>query len=141
MDSVVPAGWRELVIEADGRGHKRITRSVLQRLREKVRWKEIWVVGADRYRNPDDDLPADFETERAAYYAALRLPSDADVFIEELQRELRDGLALLDRGLPTTPHGKILRKNHSWIQLSPLEALREPRSWTTSGPNWLSAGR
>ena len=131
VDGVVPVGWRELVIEVDGRGHDRIARipyelCVLQRLREKVRCKEIWVVGADRYRNPDDDLPADFETERAAYYAALRLPSDADVFIEELQRELRDGLALLDRGLPTNPHVKILRKNDGWIQLSPLEALPEP---------------
>jgi hypothetical protein len=52
VDSVVPAGWRELVIEADGRGHKRITRSVLQRLREKVRWKEIWMAAAGRHRNP-----------------------------------------------------------------------------------------
>src|SRR3546814_7891296 len=29
----------------------------------------IWVVGADRYRNPDDDLPKGFEIRRDAYYS------------------------------------------------------------------------
>jgi hypothetical protein len=33
----------------------------LQALRERLRCKEIWVVGANRYHNPDDDLPADFD--------------------------------------------------------------------------------
>jgi len=37
--------------------------SVLQALREKLRCKEIWVVGANRYRNPEEDLPADFEAQ------------------------------------------------------------------------------
>jgi len=50
----------------------------LQTLREKLRCKEIWVVAADRYRNPDDDLPADFEPHRGTYYEALRLPLDAE---------------------------------------------------------------
>ena len=131
VDGVVPVGWRELVIEVDGRGHDRVARipyelCVLQRLRDKVRCKEIWVVGADRYRNPDDDLPADFDAERDAYYAALRLPSDADLFVAELQRQMWDGLELLDGGLPINPHVKILRKDNGWIQLSPLEALPEP---------------
>jgi len=30
---------------------------VLQVLRGRLRCKEIWVVGANRYRNPDEDLP------------------------------------------------------------------------------------
>jgi hypothetical protein len=86
VDGVVPSGWRELVIESDSRGNDRVNRityelCVLERLREKVRCKEIWVVGADRYRNPDDDLPQDFDAERDAYYAALRLPSDAEAFM------------------------------------------------------------
>jgi hypothetical protein len=54
----------------------RVARSVagkpylLQALRVQLRCKEIWVVGANRYRNPDEDLPADFEVERVPYYAA-----------------------------------------------------------------------
>ncbi|GLQ78072.1 hypothetical protein GCM10007881_15880 [Mesorhizobium huakuii] len=43
---------------------------VLTQLRDRIRSKEIWVVGADRYRNPDDDLPRDFEIRRDAYYTA-----------------------------------------------------------------------
>jgi hypothetical protein len=38
-----------------------------QALREHLRCKEIWITGADRWRNPDEDLPADFETRRAEH--------------------------------------------------------------------------
>ena len=65
--------------------------------------KEIWVVGADRYRNPDEDLPADFEAQRAAYYAALQHPQDAETFVAGLQQEMREALAIFDRGLPENP--------------------------------------
>ena len=47
---------------------------VLQALREKLRCKEIWIEGADRYRNPEEDLPKDFENRREEYYEALKLP-------------------------------------------------------------------
>ncbi|CDM59901.1 hypothetical protein K8R51_34360 [Rhizobium favelukesii] len=46
---------------------------VLTQLRDRIRSKEIWVVGADRYRNPDDDLLKDFEIRRDAYYTGLNL--------------------------------------------------------------------
>jgi hypothetical protein len=54
-------------------------------LREQLRCKEIWVVGANRYRNPDEDVPADCETQRTAYYQALNLPLEADRFVCGLQ--------------------------------------------------------
>jgi hypothetical protein len=41
---------------------------VLTALRERLRCKEIWVAGAEKHRNPDDDLPGDFEARRAEYY-------------------------------------------------------------------------
>ena len=49
---------------------------VFQALREKLRCKEIWVAGAEKWRNPDLDLPADFEANRAENYAQLRKPPD-----------------------------------------------------------------
>ncbi len=49
---------------------------VFQALREKLRCKEIWVAGAEKWRNPDLDLPADFEANRAENYAQLRKPLD-----------------------------------------------------------------
>ena len=57
------------MIEDAHDGRERINRinyeiAVLQALRDRLRCKEIWVVGADRYRNPDEDLPADFDDAR-----------------------------------------------------------------------------
>jgi hypothetical protein len=50
---------------------------------------------------------ADFETQCADYYEALRLPLDVDSFIASLQQELRDALGLLDQGLPKNRHVQI----------------------------------
>jgi hypothetical protein len=61
-------------------------------------WREA-VVGADRYRNPDEDLPADFVEKRTAYYAALGLPLDSDGFISGLQEERRAALSQLEAGI------------------------------------------
>jgi hypothetical protein len=119
------------VTERDPLGRARINRltyeiCVLQTLREKLRCKEIWVEGADRYCNPDDDLPQDFELRRADYYRTLGLPLDAEVFIGRLKRELSDELAALDRTLPRNPYVKILTKAGGWIKLSPVPAQSEP---------------
>ena len=56
VDGVVPADLRELMYRADKRGQMRILRSVyecgvFQTLREQLRCKEIWVVGADKWRS------------------------------------------------------------------------------------------
>jgi hypothetical protein len=69
IDGVVPGKWRDLVLEEDVAGRTKINRinyeiCVLQSLRECLRVKEIWVEGADRYRNPDEDVPRDFGVNR-----------------------------------------------------------------------------
>jgi hypothetical protein len=83
-----PAGWDQLALpragpiwgravrrcrldERAGKAGRRVVRAVyeicsFQALRERLRCKEIWVVGADRWRNPDEDLTHDFEAHRAA---------------------------------------------------------------------------
>jgi Domain of unknown function (DUF4158) len=76
LDGVVRGLWRDAVVEKDAAGRDRINRvtyevAVLEALREQLRCKEIWVVGANRYRNPDEDLPADFEANRDEHYKAL----------------------------------------------------------------------
>jgi len=60
---------------------------VLEAVREQLRCKEVWVAGANRYRNPDEDLPADFDAQRTAHYQALGLPLDAGVFINVCRRK------------------------------------------------------
>jgi TnpA family transposase len=132
LKGVVPAAWRSLVVRRTKRGEERINRisyelCVLQGLREKLRCKEIWVVGADRYRNPDEDLPADFAQQRALYYTALNQPLDVEAFIAGEQQALVDALALFNAGLPRNPKVKLSERNgKGWITLSPLTPLPEP---------------
>ncbi len=62
VDGIVKDEWREFVVVTDAKGRDRINRHVYEccvqiALRERVRCKEIWVEGADRWRNPDEDLP------------------------------------------------------------------------------------
>jgi TnpA family transposase len=132
LDGIVIGLWRDAVIETDAQGRRRINRityeiCVLQALRVQLRCKEIWVVGANRYRNPDEDLPADFEAERAPYYATLKLPVEADRFIESIKAEMRTELATLDAGLPSNADVRLgERRGKSWITLTPLDAQPDP---------------
>ena len=70
---------QDILIEETSSGAQRINRinyeiCVLQALRDRLRCKEIWVEGADRFRHPDEDLPSDFSARRGDYYAALNQP-------------------------------------------------------------------
>src|SRR3954469_14138319 len=104
VEGIVPAELVELMYRADSKRRQRILRSVyecgvFQTLREKLRCKEIWVVGADRWRNPDDDLPTDFEANHAENYAKLRKPLDPQVFIDQLRSEMDAELSALNDAL------------------------------------------
>jgi TnpA family transposase len=136
IDGVVRSGWKEIIIEKDKNGVERINRinyeiAVLQALRDRLRCKEIWVVGADRYRNPDEDLPADFEARRGPYYEALGQPRDADAFVAGLQQSMRDSLDLLERGLPRNQKVKIIDRGKGRLLVSPLEPQPEPINLAT----------
>jgi len=131
LDGVVRSDWQDMVMGEDKQGHERINRlayeiCTLQALREKLRCKEIWVPGANRYRNPEEDLPADFEQQRVAYYDALHQPLEADPFVRSVQQSMTQALAALHTDLPHNPAVKILKKSKGWITLSPLEAQPDP---------------
>jgi hypothetical protein len=93
--------------------------AVLQALRDRLRCKEIWVVGADRYRNPDEDLPSDFETKREPFYEALGQPRDVAAFVAGLQKSLRDSLDLFERDLPRNRDVKIIERGKARLSVSP----------------------
>ena len=84
------------------------------------------MVGADRYRNPDDDLPPDFESQRTRYYQALNLPLEPERFITDLQAEMRAALHTLDAGLPTNRLVRIGEKREGWITVTPLDPQPSP---------------
>ena len=132
IDGVLKAGAKEILMETDSEGNERINRinyeiCVLQALRERLCCKEIWVVGANRYRNPDDDLPTDFESKRQIYYQALTLPEDVETFISGLQQQMAEGLEKLDKGMSRNKSVALVSKgDKSLIRLSPFDALPDP---------------
>ncbi len=133
VDGVIPAGLQELLYRADKRGRQRIQRTVyecgvFQTLRDKLRCKEIWVTCADRWRNPDEDLPADFEASRAQNYAALRKPLDPARFTSDLREEMHAELAALNDALPDLDWLQIIHRKSGAITLTPLDAAPEPRN-------------
>ena len=135
IDGVARGLWREAVVEKDAEGRSRVNRityeiCALEALRDKLRCKEVWVVGANRYRNPDDDVPADFEAQRTPYYQASNLPLEADRFIADLQAEMRQALHTLDAGLPTNALVRIGRSAAGWITVTPLDAQPDPPNLT-----------
>jgi len=131
LDGVIKSTWRDLIVKYDKEGVMQINRinyevAVLDALREKLRSKEIWVVGADRFRNPDEDLPVDFDDQRATYYDILNLPMDADVSIAHLQKAMTDALTLLDQNIPMNSRVKMLKRSGGWISVSPPTLQPEP---------------
>lgn len=100
--------------------------AVLESLREKLRCKLIWIEGAYRYRNPDEDLPADWKTCREACYLQLGLPLKASEFIKKLKNELHLHLQNLNDTMLHNKKVKILDKNNGHIKVTPLKAQALP---------------
>ncbi|MGH3843499.1 MAG: Tn3 family transposase [Pseudonocardiaceae bacterium] len=131
LEHVVPEDWREAVVEAETGLIERIPYElcVLVALRQAIRRREIWVEGANIWRNPDDDLPGDFEDNRDVHYQALSKPRDPQAFIAELQRRHTAALDRLNTALRkhTTGGVKITtKKGESWISVPPIAKAPEP---------------
>jgi len=112
MQDVIPTAIQSWVRQPNRFGTLQIRRTryelcILQGLRDQLRSKEIWVVGADRHRNPDEDTPGDYLDKRAEYYQALDLPLDADEFIKQIQQEMTQSLKQFHDGLLTNPHVSV----------------------------------
>jgi hypothetical protein len=62
LGGVVREEWRKAVVDERGRVERiPYELCVLVSLRDALRRREIWVPGANRWRNPEDDPPPDFE--------------------------------------------------------------------------------
>jgi len=131
LEGIVQKKWRDIVVEQDKEGKDRVNRinyeiCVLRALRKRLRTKEIWVVGADRYRNPEYDLPADFAAKRDSYYELLKAPKDAAEFIAQIQSAMREWLTRLNTELPNNPKVRLRKQGKNLIHLTPLDRQPEP---------------
>ncbi|GHD36422.1 putative transposase [Nocardiopsis kunsanensis] len=125
--------WAEVVHRADKRGRNRTVRMVyevatFQALREQLRCKEVWVAGSGRWRNPDEDLPADFEARRGEHYTELRKPRDPKAFTRALRQEMEAELGELNAALPGLEWVDITERKAGAIRFTAPEASPEPRN-------------
>ncbi len=100
---------------------------VLKALREAIRRREVYVAGANRWRNPEEDLPADFDDNRDVHYRAIRQPLDPSTFVTALQRQLHDALSGLDQALASGTTGGVkvtTRRGEPWIKVP--SAVKQP---------------
>lgn len=135
LKGVIKKEWLDLVVEEDDNGEQRINRinyelALMQTLKDQLRCKEIWVKGADRYRNPDDDLPLDFDQNRTEYYSTLKLPLDGKIFVENLQARLIGALSKLNTEIPGNSYVSISSRKGGWISISPMPPQIEPTALT-----------
>ena len=133
INGAVDPIWADLLTGVDSRKQTRVIRHVyeacvFQALRDRLRCKEIWVVGAHEWRNPDEDLPTDFETRRAEHYDKLHKPLDPTAFTAALRDEMRGQLAALNDALPGLEWLRITNRKSGAIQLTPLGPQLEPRN-------------
>jgi hypothetical protein len=111
IKGVVPEGWIEAITDTEGR-IERVSYElcVLVSLADALRRREIYVAGAVRWRNPEADLPVDFEDNRDVHYHDLRQPLDAGEFIAGLKGLMRQRTAELAKAIEKNRSGGVKLK-------------------------------
>jgi hypothetical protein len=124
----IPRKWLGTVVDEAGRLNIiSFELCVLAQLRDRMRAKEIWVAGADRYRNPDDDLPRDFSEKRDSYYAGLSLTQSARTFSKSIREQLEQELLHLNATIPKNDKVRLRWSGDNRISLTPFDPAPEPK--------------
>jgi TnpA family transposase len=132
LKGIVPVSWMSLVVENGKVNRVAYEICVLKALREQLRCREIWVVGSRRYRNPEEDLPQDFEERKADYFEDMNIPMDAKAYVASLREELTHHLKTLDDRILANPKVKIVPiKDGHKISITPFEPQPEPENLAT----------
>lgn len=102
---------------------------ILDLLHDKLQCKSIWINGAYRYRNPDEDMPNDFDENEDYYFGLLGLPKNAKDFTTDLKKHTKDALETLNKSIPTNPKVKIVQyKKGARFKVSPSAPQSEPKN-------------
>jgi hypothetical protein len=133
--------WALLVYRTDQHGNRRVVRqayeiATFRALRAALVCKEVWVLGAGRYRDPNDDLPKDFEARRVDYYRELRKPLNPGAFCDTLREEMAAALATLNDALPDLGWVEVSARKTGPIKLTPWTPTRSRA--TCAGSNMRS---
>ncbi len=126
INGIVPQKYRPAVVDGEGFiDRQSYELCVVLELRDKLRCRELWVPGSKRYKNPDEDVPADFDRKRLEYYEKLKLDTEPTNFTKSIRDELTNQLVALNDELPK--NRKVFVTANSKWKLTPFVAQREPK--------------
>lgn len=100
---------------------------VIHKLRNKLRIREVWIESGYKYRNPEYDLPQDFDKNKDKYFALLKQPQKVDDFINELKCHLKKSLILLNQNLSKNQYVQILKKPKGYIKIDKIKEQDPPK--------------
>ena len=129
IEGVIDKEDQDLIYSVNEKGEKAVDEHkyrvlMLRKLHKRTKTKEGWVPGANKFRNPDEDLPANFEEKRTDYYADLELPLDPEQFIKGLQADMVGALTELNETIKANDQVKITGTGK--IKLTPLKPQVTP---------------
>lgn len=133
---LVPEGW-ESFIKSEHSDHPTKVRihwhafelALFDRLKTELSVKNIWVKQSYRYRNPEEDVPADFDENEDYYFNLLGLPKEAKTFIENKKKQIDDKLKGFNDSIPT--NAKVIIKSRGKkgaIKVTPFTPQDEPHN-------------
>ena len=101
--------------------------SVLEQVKVFLGFKAIWVDRSYRYRNPNDDIPADYDRNKKSYLEMLKWPRLAKTFANRLKKKHRRSLEDLNKSINSNKmvHIKDSKTNRN-LSISPSKAQAEP---------------
>jgi TnpA family transposase len=126
IKGVVRNEWKSFVFQGNSINRANYELALLDALRNRLRCKEIWVQGASKDCNPDEDLPQDFEDQKTEYFEQLNADLNPHTFVINLENQMRESLHQLNLGLPKNDMVKILSQKGGSICVSPFPPQEEP---------------
>jgi TnpA family transposase len=128
IEGAIKKSHQHLIID---QSNQRISRldyemCLLRNLRSKLRNKSVWVEGTYQYRNPEKDLPQDFESNRSYYYKLLKQTPDAKAFIQQLKKQLAKHLKQFNTNIVKNERVSILKRPTGHIKVEKLKAQPLP---------------
>jgi TnpA family transposase len=129
IDGIVKEAKKDFVIKDNHISKIDYELCILETLEEKLNCKEVWVSGSDRYKNPDEDMPSNFQEKRTEYYKSLNKPQNADIFIDSLKERLLFSLESFDKNIKNNVKVRIIKKKNIYrVSITPFEKQSEPQN-------------
>ena len=128
VNKVIKKCYRHLIVNDDGRVNRaNYELALLYSLKDKLKVKEVWVGNSYKYRNPEEDLPQDFEAKKEHYFELVDKPLNGKRFTREIKQSLLDHLSAFNTSLPKNKLVKILKKPKRHIKVAKLTEQAKPQ--------------